>query len=82
MKIKTVAFLLAMPAACACALAAAPDEHTLILDDGAYVDVAGTGVQITGGPISVHAWFKTQAPRGHIFETGTENRSPSQNQAG
>jgi len=84
MKIRTLALLPAMVAACTCVLAAAPDEHTLILDDdhGSYVDVAGKGVQITGAPISVQAWFKTRGRHAKIFESGAENRSPHQRQAG
>jgi len=81
MRIDVLAVISAV-VACSCALAAAPDEHTLILDDGAYVDVAGKGVQITDAPISVQVWFKTEAIRGHIFETGMENRTSNSPQAG
>jgi len=82
MKARTLASVLVMLAICARVLAAAPDEHTLILDEREYVDVSGTAVQITGGPISVQAWFRTKGIRGHIFQTGAENRSPAQKQAG
>ena len=59
-----------------------PDAHTLKLDDGQYVDVTGKAVQITGKPITVQAWFRTEGRRGHILESGMENRSPSSGQAG
>ena len=85
MMAKTSILAWAILAACSSVLAAAPpDERALVLgdDQGSYVDVSGTGVQITGKPISVQAWFRTTGKAGHIFETGMENRGAGQSQAG
>lgn len=82
MKTRTCALVVVILAICARVSAAAPDEHTLKLGEREYVDVSGKAVQITGGPISIQAWFKTKGIRGHIFITGVENSAPSQKQAG
>ncbi|MFH0965552.1 MAG: LamG-like jellyroll fold domain-containing protein [Planctomycetota bacterium] len=85
MRIATGTFLFAMLAAYSWSPASSaqvPNGQALSLDEGAYVNVKGTALQITGSSISVEVWFRTKEGRGHIIETGMENRSPSDRQAG
>ena len=60
----------------------APDERFLTLADGAYAIVAGPGVRIVGKPITVQAWFRTTAKRGHVYSCGFENGPPHVKQSG
>ncbi|MFH0962937.1 MAG: LamG-like jellyroll fold domain-containing protein [Planctomycetota bacterium] len=65
---------------CAGAYAATPPEGAsleLVPGKRRYVGLDSPALQITGSPLSVQAWFKTEAEAGIIFECGASNRDPS-----
>jgi len=53
-----------------------PDGGVLTLDGkNQYVALDCPAMRITGGPITVQAWFRTTDPAGIIFECGAQNRA-------
>lgn len=55
-----------------------PDGGVLALDGkNRYVALDCPALRITGSPITVQAWFRTEDPVGIMFECGAANRDPS-----
>ena len=80
--LRRIALTITMLAAAAVLSAPAPSGKHLTLGPGEYIDVSGPGAQITGQPITVQAWVRTQRPTGGIYACGFENGPETARQAG